>query len=396
MPLPALRPRRAAALLLAAAAVLVGAIAPPAGATTAPSGLRFYRPPAKLVPGTHGTVIWSRMVGTPIGVRGAAKTYLVMYRSRSVAGKPIAVSGSISIPRGTPPKGGWPILSWAHGTTGIADVCAPTRTPDSPYTEYVDPQLQKWLARRYVIARTDYEGLGGPGVHPYLIGTSEGRGVLDIARATRALDKRVGSKLVIAGHSQGGHAALFAAALAPTWTPDLRGRGVAAFAPASHILDQVKLAANLTAPGGGLSGIGSLILGGAAAISPAVKISDLVAPAALPFVPQIDRVCLDKLSASNSWGGLPPADIVRKGANTAALYGVLGKQNPALRIKMPVLILQGTADQTVLPVFTSQLASELKALGVNVTEQLFPGVNHGEIVAKAYTPATAFLAARLR
>ncbi len=384
-------------LLAVALVAMLAAAGPAQGATTAaPSGLKFYRPPAKLVPGKHGTVIWSRTVGTPVGVPGASKTILVLYRSTSVAGKPIAVSGSISLPKGKAPKGGWPILSWAHGTTGIADVCAPTRAPTSPYTSYVMPQLQTWLKAGFAIVRTDYEGLGAPGLHPYLIGKSEGRGVLDIARASRALDKRVGTKLVIAGHSQGGHAALFAAALAPSWTPDLSFRGVASFAPASHILDQVKLAKNLTAPGGGLSGIGSLILGGASAVSTSVKISQLVAPPALPLVPQIDQKCLDKLSLPNSWGGLPPADIVKPTANTGPLYGVLGANNPGLKITKPVLLLQGDADTTVFPTFTTQLNGELVAKGDSVKYSTYPGVNHGEIVAKAATEATAFLKARAK
>ena len=41
----------------------------------------------------------------------------------------------------------------------------------------------------YVVAATDYEGLGTPGVHPYLVGESEGRSVLDAARAARALER---------------------------------------------------------------------------------------------------------------------------------------------------------------------------------------------------------------
>ena len=381
--------------LVACAVAMPTAPALAAKPVKAPAGLKFYTPPKKLT-GKHGDLIWSRTLKGSAALAGAARNTLVLYRSTSVAGKPIAVSGSISLPKGKTPKGGWPILSWAHGTTGIADVCAPTRAPTSPYTSYVMPQLQTWLKAGFAIVRTDYEGLGAPGLHPYLIGKSEGRGVLDIARASRALDKRVGTKLVIAGHSQGGHAALFAAALAPSWTPDLSFRGVASFAPASHILDQVKLAKNLTAPGGGLSGIGSLILGGASAVSTSVKISQLVAPPALPLVPQIDQKCLDKLSLPNSWGGLPPADIVKPTANTGPLYGVLGANNPGLKITKPVLLLQGDADTTVFPTFTTQLNGELVAKGDSVKYSTYPGVNHGEIVAKAATEATAFLKARAK
>ena len=72
--------------------------------------------------------------------------------------------------------------------------------------------------------RTDYEGLGTPGDHPYLIGVSEGRSVLDMVRAARKLDSNLGKRVVIAGHSQGGHAALWAASLQRSWTPELNAR----------------------------------------------------------------------------------------------------------------------------------------------------------------------------
>ena len=35
-------------------------------------------------------------------------------------------TGSIFLPRGDPPDGGWPVVSYAHGTVGIADQCAPS------------------------------------------------------------------------------------------------------------------------------------------------------------------------------------------------------------------------------------------------------------------------------
>ena len=86
--------------------------------------------------------------------------------------------------------------------------------------------------------RTDYEGLGTPGAHPYLIGRSEGHSVLDAVRAARKLDKRLGKRVVLAGHSQGGQSVLWAASLAPNYTPDLKVRGTVALAPVSHLAEQ--------------------------------------------------------------------------------------------------------------------------------------------------------------
>ncbi len=146
-------------------------------------------------------------------------------------------SGYIVVPGGTAPTGGYPILSWAHGTTGFAGICAPSLfTSQGGVGPYLVPGLSDYLKAGFVVAATDYEGLGTPGIHPYLLGASEGRGVLDAARAARRLPGlHTSSTVMIYGHSQGGQAALFAGELAPTYAPDLHIAGVVAAAPATGL-----------------------------------------------------------------------------------------------------------------------------------------------------------------
>src|SRR5262249_14316142 len=158
----------------------------------------------------------------------------------------IGVSGTVSVPKGKPPKGGFPVITYAHGTTGSADVCAPSRNtadgPAQPYISYTDDQLNAWLHAGYAVLRTDSEGLGdSTRPQPYVVGESEGRSVLDIVSAARQLDPKIGKNFLIAGHSQGGQSALFAAGLASSWTPKLHLHGTVAYAPASHILDEAKV-----------------------------------------------------------------------------------------------------------------------------------------------------------
>src|SRR3954451_25146477 len=218
----------AAALLFAAPAA--------AKVPSGPAGTAFYTP-AKGVPGKHGTPIWQRKLTGPAVLKSAKSNTLLLYSSTSTGGQAVPVSGDVAIPKGKAPKGGWPVITWAHGTTGIADICAPSIA--GTQANYDSPLLNKWLKAGYAVVRTDYEGLGvTTEPHPYLIGTSEGRSVLDMARAARALNKSLGKPLLIAGHSQGGHAALWAAALAKKWTPELKLKGTVAFAPASNVGEQ--------------------------------------------------------------------------------------------------------------------------------------------------------------
>ena len=219
-----------------------------------PAGLAFYNPKSKkrAIPNRHGKLIWARNAGGVVPLESAASTKLVLYSSRTINGKKIAVSGSVSVPKGKAPKGGWPVISYGHGTTGIADKCAPSRNraggPAESYISYTDDILNSWLDAGYAIARTDYEGLGTPGIHPFLVGKSSGRGILDIVRAAHRLNPRISKRFVITGHSQGGHAALFAADQASTWTPDLKLRGTVAYAPASQLKEQLPLLSGFTEP----------------------------------------------------------------------------------------------------------------------------------------------------
>ncbi len=84
----------------------------------------------------------------------------------------------------------------------------------------------------------DYQGLGTPGDHAYLVGQAEGRNVLDGIRAATHLDgsgATPDSKAVVWGHSQGGQAAAFTAELQPTYAPDVHLVGAVAGAPASDL-----------------------------------------------------------------------------------------------------------------------------------------------------------------
>ena len=168
-----------------------------------------------------------------------------MYLSESVQGEPIAVTGVIAVPEAPAPAGGRPVVSVGPGTAGIADTCAPSRfTPQLDEAarrlglgEDRGDRLGGFADAGYVVAQTDYEGLGTPGGHPYLVGVSEGRGFLDAAQAARQLsDADAGDRLALWGYSQGGHSVLWANQLADEWAPDLHLVGTVAGAPFSEQL----------------------------------------------------------------------------------------------------------------------------------------------------------------
>jgi fermentation-respiration switch protein FrsA (DUF1100 family) len=400
-----IRARRAVALIVIGLAALFVVIASSQSAEAkakaqvkatkvvkGPKGLKFYKPP-KGLPKQHGQLIWARPATGLVPLQNARYTKLVLYSSRTPQGAKTAVSGSISVPRGKPPKGGWPVITWAHGTTGVADVCAPSRNsvtnPAQPYISYIYPDLNAWLAAGYAVLQTDYQGLGTPGPHAYLVGTAEGRSVVDIVSAARQLDPMIGKRYLIAGHSQGGQSALFAAGLAQSWQPKLKLRGTVAFAPASHILDQEALLPALTAPSS-LTALATLIISGASTQSTSIDVNKVLSDPVLQFYPLLESQCLSQLGQSNELGGIPPSQLERPGADLSAVRPVLAAMNPAVKTVPPILVEQGTADTTVFPFLTDQLVTELQGLGDQLTYTKYPGVDHGGVVTAGEAQALAF------
>src|SRR3954453_19167863 len=107
-------------LVLTLAALLVAASpATAAKVRQGPAGTKFYTPPSPLPAGKHGDLIWMRKATGQPALGQARTNQLVLYRSTGLNGKPIAVSGTVSVPKGRTPVGGWPVITWAHGTTGI-------------------------------------------------------------------------------------------------------------------------------------------------------------------------------------------------------------------------------------------------------------------------------------
>src|SRR6202050_3955702 len=190
----------------------------------------FYRASAQEIAGPPGTVIRSEPMATTLS---GASAYRVLYRSTGLHDEPIAVSGVVIVPPGPPPPGGRPIVAWAHPTSGVVPRCAPS------LAIFIFQQIQglrSMVERGYVVAATDYPGLGTPGPHPYLVGVSEARAVIDSVRVAGALPGAGGgTRFVVWGHSQGGQAALFTGMIARTYAPELALLGVAAAAPATDL-----------------------------------------------------------------------------------------------------------------------------------------------------------------
>ena len=125
-----------------------------------------------------GTYLKSEKVAVA-GVNGTV--WRVMYVSQANKAKPVAVTGYVIVPTGTAPKGGWPVVAWSHGTNGMADPCAPSLaigTSDIPTTI-----MNAFLAKGWAFVASDYQGEGTPGILPYIVGASAAEDTINLVRA---------------------------------------------------------------------------------------------------------------------------------------------------------------------------------------------------------------------
>jgi hypothetical protein len=198
----------------------------------------FYEPPAPLA-GEPGDLVRAEPMDAYLapGVRLRARAWRVLYRSTSAVGEPTVVSGTILLPGSARSARVRPLLGYAIGTHGIGDAAAPSRLL-ARGREWEAGLMMLALSRGWAVAVTDYEGLGTPGDHTYMVGRTLGPNVLDAMRAARTLapvELPVDGPAAIIGYSEGGFAAAWAAQLQPSYAPDVRLAGVAAGAAAADV-----------------------------------------------------------------------------------------------------------------------------------------------------------------
>ena len=177
------------------------------------------------------------VVDTP----GGMQAWRIHYWTTTDRGRAVRATGMVVAPREAIPPRPRDVLAWTHGAWGVASKCAPSLSPNF---WNVSPGLQG-VGRGYVVVAPDYPGLGSPGVHPFLVGQDTGRSVLDAVRAARSIPgAAAGDRVAIWGESQGGHGALWTAQISRAYAPDLKVVGVAAAAPPTNLIENLRQSPN--------------------------------------------------------------------------------------------------------------------------------------------------------
>jgi alpha-beta hydrolase superfamily lysophospholipase len=164
----------------------------------------FYSTPVDLAATKPGDLL-RKEVFAGYSLPKGASAVRILYHSLDATGGDVATSGVVLIPAGSPPAKGWPVIAWAHGTSGVARLCAPSAMKD---VYYGDEGLMPMVAAGFAVVATDYHGLGTDGgPHQYVNKVAQAHDVVYSIPAARAAVRSLGSKWVVDGHSQGGLAA---------------------------------------------------------------------------------------------------------------------------------------------------------------------------------------------
>jgi pimeloyl-ACP methyl ester carboxylesterase len=369
----------------------------------------FYEAVAQMKPeGRLGTVIKREKISTPIA---GAQAWRIAYISSDLHDRKVISTGLLVAPIGKAPKDGRPVVSWAHGTTGAAQNCGPSQVTNpavplnqyflvggNSWTDYGIPALNEFIKEGYVVVASDYQGLGGGGVHQYAIAATQGRDAINAIRAAGSL-REVGAsrKALIHGWSQGGGATLAAASSGDyinqkgTAFDGVEMVGFVAMAPpdvstvvhdervseataetilegitetfSQNVFDFTHLAMNLWAT--------------QAAFSEELHLSDLFTDEGVRVVNDvISNKCMhaaaDTLRYAYSDNFM---SLMKKGATNAKAWtdAILAGAGTAAKPVAPVVIYWGTKDATVPPIMGKLYRERVCAQRGNVARVQLPG-----------------------
>lgn len=346
-----------------------------------------------------GKILETQVLSTEeiISAPNGAETMRVSYGSRNAHGEPIVATGLVTLPEGEEPEGGWPVLSWAHGTTGLAEKCAPSLAindhPDSEALTLAADYLQVWLDKGFAVVQPDYEGLGTTGKGTYMDGPSLAAAVNEMVRATRD-EFNFSDKWYNTGWSQGGFAAVQAAgaedvpsglvrtfAIAPgdTQVPGAVSDNPAAFKAASETVDPQLLAYT------------AYTIQGAANIKPdVIKPADFLNDKGLAVLDMASTECLTTFKAKNK---TPGKDIIKDNPQVEPLMNHLNENSMInLRPASPTVIFISEDDEIINYDSISNSANKLaEKEGVDVDVQVRTGEGHRDMVRRAIEDQTPYV-----
>lgn len=334
-----------------------------------------------------GTVVSHSVLPLDLWIPGARKAFRLKYVTTDAFGRRAYSTGEVFVPKGRMPAGGWPVLSWAHGTSGIGDTCAPSRI--GPALKARDfAYLGTWIKQGYAIVASDYAGLGTPGLHAYLDGRPAAHNIVDMVKAGRRFARahlpagqQLARKWVALGQSQGGGAAIYTARYASRFGgSSLDYRGAVGTGTPAYIEDYLMLPGPDVTPVPTLKGLTAYlayILAGLRYAHPELGIDGVLTADGKRVVKAADTECANAFEEDmadqtiGDWFTAPLATLPNWRATVVSYLGM-----PEHGFDRPFFMGHGMQDTDVPFALTARYAAVLTANGEPVEFHAYPTGTH--------------------
>jgi pimeloyl-ACP methyl ester carboxylesterase len=341
---------------------------------------------------------------------GGYELFVIEYVGAGGAGAPVPMSALVYAPSGG--ASAVPVVALGHGTLGVGPRCGPSHVP-----ALTDPLAVPLVGRGYAVVAPDFGGNGvDTGMSSYLVGRAEGAAMLDAVRALDELHdprfdaRQLGSELFVAGHSQGGHAALFAHQL---YDGNMRVHllGSIALAPGLGSARQWStLFADPARPFGFMEAFGLASLHSHMLSAGGPDASAWLRPAGQAMVQGVlHDECLPAIALGLPAKHATVGDVYRPAFLDAAKACSFDGPCPAFEpwaselvadepgrftSSVPSLVLEGTSDVLVPPSSVACIVERMQASKTPVQACGYAGADHACIVAAAEADMLRWMAAR--
>lgn len=337
--------------------------------------------------------------GQATNAKFSVDEYLVVFESFDEKNKSIEITAQYFIPR-PDTTASFPIFVYGSGTTGISDLCAPSKEqPNIAYWGNYQAHMLSYASQGYIVIFPDYAGFNDPErVHRYFHRELGGRVLLDSARSfynfskTATINTKPAETVFLGGYSHGGFAAVAAKEIAPEYAPELNIAGTVNFAPALNI---------------------EALLREAPALSPylitayqdvygknIIDISKVIQEKWIQGMGTSINLCIDKVYRHY---GHNAARIYTPDFHRALFGGRLGEIEPKfmeiieknqvgnVSSNIPSLFIQGSTDQIVTANTVKGVARKMCDLGGSITYREHPNVNHFLIKGVGFRDALGWM-----
>ena len=343
---------------------------------------RFYDTPDPLPTGKSGELIRSEefeQYELPFSVSAVR----ILYHSRSASGEDVPVSGVVLFPdERKPPAGGWPVIAWAHGATGVARPCAPSLMRNVGHGTL----LSMYVNLGYAVVATDYAGLGTNFRNAFLDGPSNATDLIASISAARAAVPELGARWIVMGEAEGSLAAVAVAEK----ENEIRDPSYLGSIAISGVLSAEEIYEH-SAQGSSSLMLTSLAYG-IKTVYPQFQETDLLTEKGLALYHHMEQMC----SQARTFPALSSAEIAKPSWEKNAFVRQYFVRNNLghTRAYGPILVISGDADQATPPTIMAQAITRMCKQGDRVQWERYHDLDPERVIGDSVRDQIAWIEAR--